>query len=131
MSIRLAVPADALAINEFDVFGGSREMEIERKEIWVSESAGKIAGYLTFNRSFYGKPFIQFLMVRMDFRRQGIAEKLIFHIESHCGACKLFISTESDNLQMLKLLEKNNYKIAGFINEIQDAAEIVFCKTLN
>ncbi len=131
MSIRIAVQTDANSINEFDIFSGSRENEIINEEIWVYESGQFIAGYLTFNRSFYGKPFIQFLCIRENFRRQGIAEKLIHHIETICDESKLFISTESDNLPMLKLLDKNRYKMVGFINEIQDAAEIVFCKTLN
>lgn len=131
MEIRLAVPDDLNEINNFDVFAGERIDEIKRKEIWISVQDGKVSGYITFNHSFYHKPFIQFLNVRKDFRRKGIADRLINFIENNCTGKKIFISTETDNLAMIRLLEKRKYRIVGIIEELQEQGEIVFCKDLS
>ncbi len=130
MEIRPAVRDDLNEIKEFDVFAGERTDEIKRKEIWVSVQDGKITGYITFNHSFYLKPFIQFLNVRKDFRRKGIADRLINFIENNCTGKKIFISTETDNLPMILLLEKRKYRMVGIIEELQVQGEIVFCKDL-
>lgn len=131
MIIRPAVTDDLNEIKEFDVFAGDRTKEIYRNEIWVSVLDGKVSGYITFNHSFYLKPFIQFLNVRKEFRRKGIANDLINFIENKCKGNKIFISTETDNLAMILLLKKRNYRIAGIIEELQEQGEIVFCKDLN
>lgn len=130
MEIRLAVPDDLREIDKFDVFAGKRIDEIKRNEIWVSVQDGTVSGYITFNHSFYLKPFIQFLNVRKEFRRKGIADRLINYIENNCTGKKIFISTETDNLAMIRLLEKRKYRIAGIIEELQEQGEIVFCKDL-
>jgi ribosomal protein S18 acetylase RimI-like enzyme len=130
MKIRQAVPEDFTEIDSFDVFAGDRKTEIQRNEVWVAMREGKIAGYITFNRSFYQKPFIQYLNVKVEYRKQGVGQALIESIEKRCDQEKLFTSTESNNLTMLKMLEKRNFKIVGVIEQLQEVAEIIYCKEI-
>jgi ribosomal protein S18 acetylase RimI-like enzyme len=131
VKIRQAVPADFIEINSFDVFAGDRKTEIQRNEVWVAMLEGKIAGYITFNRSFYQKPFIQYLNVKVEYRKQGVGQALIESIEKRCDNEKLFTSTESNNLTMLRMLEKRKFKVVGVIEQLQEVAEIIYCKEIN
>jgi ribosomal protein S18 acetylase RimI-like enzyme len=92
---------------------------------------GKIAGYITFNRSFYQKPFIQYLNVKVEYRKQGVGQALIESIEGRCDNEKLFTSTESSNLSMLRMLEKRKFKVVGVIEQLHEVAEIIYCKEIN
>jgi GNAT superfamily N-acetyltransferase len=130
MTIRIATAADEIAINSFDHFSGNRPTEISRNEVWVAEIGKDIAGYITFNHTFYRKPFIKYLNTNPKYERQGIAESLVKYIENLCIGKKLFISTEADNFPMLRFFEKNNYRLVGMVNEIQVEAEVVYCKDI-
>jgi ribosomal protein S18 acetylase RimI-like enzyme len=131
VKIRQAVPEDFAEIDSFDVFSGDRNAEIRRNEVWVAMLAGTIAGYVTFNRSFYQKPFIQYLNVKVEYRKQGVGQALIESIEGGCNNEKLFTSTESNNLTMIRMLEKRNFKVVGVIEQLQEMAEIIYCKEIN
>lgn len=130
MIIRLATLDDEKQIDSFDQFGGNRKLEIERNEIWVAIFSNEIAGFATFDRSFYERPFLRYLIVNDIFRRQGIAKKMLIFIESKCKNEKLFTSTEADNLPMITLLSQLNYKMVGIINELQDVGEVIYCKEI-
>ncbi len=131
MQIRQAIPEDFTEIDSFDIFAGDRKVEIQRNEVWVAIIEGKIAGYITFNRSFYLNPFIQYLNVKVEYRKQGICQALIESIEKRCDNEKLFISTESNHLTMLRMLEKRKFKVVGVIEQLQEVAEIIYCKKIN
>ncbi len=128
--IRKAIYSDLAAIHSFDIFAGDRVKDIERGDCFVAVLDESIAGYVVFNHSFYLKPFIQFLCVASPFRRQGIANQLLAYVEDLCDGEKLFTSTESDNLPMLRLLNRRGYRVSGVIENIQTQAEVVFCKAL-
>ncbi len=134
MTIRLATPEDEKRIESFDHFSGNRPTEINRQEVWVAEIANEgeteIAGYITFNYSFYRKPFIKYLNTNPKFERQGIAASLVSYIENLCKGKKLFVSTEADNYPMLRFFEKHKYRLVGMVNEIQAEAEVVYCKDI-
>ena len=126
--IRKSTPTDLGAINSFDIFAGDRGADIGRGECFVALEGGGVAGYVVFNRSFYLKPFIQFLCVSPEFRRRGLANELLEYVEGICAGETLFTSTESDNLAMLRLLSRRGYRVSGVIENIQERAEVVFCK---
>ncbi len=128
MQIRKAVPGDLEAINSFDIFTGDRSLNIERGECFVAVEEEQVAGFVVFNHSFYLKPFIQFLCVAPELRRRGLANKLLEYVEGICDGDKLFTSTESDNLPMLKLFDRRGYRVSGVIENLQERAEVVFCK---
>lgn len=126
--IRDATSNDVGAIVSFDIFAGDRSAEVERGQCFVALEGEQVAGYIVFNHSFYLKPFIQFLCVHPDFRRRGLANELLEYIEGICDGDRLFTSTESDNLPMLRLLSRRGYRVSGVIENIQERAEVVFCK---
>jgi RimJ/RimL family protein N-acetyltransferase len=130
VKIRQAVLEDFTEIDFFDVFAGDRKSEIQRNEVWVAILQGKIAAYITFNHSFYQKPFIQYLNVKLEYRKQGIGQALIKSIEKRCNKEKLFTSTESNNLSMIRLLERRKFKLVGVIEQLQEVAEIIYCKEI-
>lgn len=126
--IREATLSDLGAINSFDIFAGDRSVDVERGECFVALEGGQVAGYIVFNHSFYLKPFIQFLCVHPGFRRRGVANELLEYVEGICDGERLFTSTESDNLPMLRLLSRRGYRVSGVIENIQERVEVVFCK---
>ncbi len=130
MTIRKATLEDENAIDIFDRFGGSRNLEIIREEIWVAVYENEIAGFMTFDNSFYERPFIRYIVTNPDYRRKSVAEKLMLFIEEKCEGQKIFTSTEADNLPMIMLLNKFNYKMVGIIHELQDVAEVIYCKEI-
>lgn len=128
MVVRKAELSDFAVIDAFDIFAGDRRRDIERAECFVAVENERIAGYIVFNRSFFLMPFIQFLCVDPAFRQKGFAGKLLDYVEQRCAGEKLFTSTESDNLTMLKVFSKRGYRVSGVIENIQEKSEIVFCK---
>ena len=126
--IREATPSDLGAINSFDIFAGDRSADVERGECFVALEDGQVVGYVVFNHSFYLRPFVQFLCVSPESRRRGLANGLLEYVESLCDGDTLFTSTESDNLPMLRLLSRRGYRVSGVIENIQERAEVVFCK---
>jgi len=133
MIIRKASIEDFPAIDEFDVFARDRKEEIKNGEIIVAVIDEKIAGYLTHNRSFYNRPFVQFVCVNKEFRKRGVARALFESAEKICrdeNAELIFSSTEDDNEIMLGFFERHGWEKSGVIHNIQPQAEILFVKKL-
>lgn len=130
MEVRKGTLSDLEGIDSFDIFAGDRRSDVEKGECFVAVKEGSAVGYVVFNTSFYLKPFIQFLCVRPEFYRQGVATKLLEYVESICDEGEIFTSTESDNLAMLRLFDRRGYRVSGVIENIQEQSEIVFCKEL-
>jgi ribosomal protein S18 acetylase RimI-like enzyme len=134
MIIRKATLDDFPAIDEFDIFARDRKEEIKNGEIIVAVVDDKIAGYLTHNRSFYNRPFVQFVCVNKKFRQRGVARRLFDYAEKiyrEENAELIFSSTEDDNEIMLGFFERHGWEKSGVIHNIQPQAEILFVKKLN
>lgn len=134
MIIRNAVLEDFPAIDAFDVFARDRKQEIVKGEVLVAVINDKIAGYMTHNRSFYARPFAQFVCVKECFRKNGVAKALYQEAEklyAEDGDELIFSSTEDDNEIMLGFFERNGWQKSGVIHNIQRQAEILFVKRLS
>ncbi|MBS1514431.1 MAG: GNAT family N-acetyltransferase [Bacteroidetes bacterium] len=134
MIIREATLEDFPGIDAFDVFARDRKEEIKRGEIIVALIEDKVAGYLTHNRSFYDRPFVQFVCVNKEFRQRGVARRLYEQAEKIYkdeNAELIFSSTEDDNAIMLGFFERHGWQKSGVIHNIQPQAEILFVKKLN
>lgn len=128
--IRKALISDFEEIDRFDVFGGDRKAEIQREECYVATLGKRIIGYVTFDYMFYGRPFIRFLCVCPELQRKGIGNKIMEFVEEKCKEQRIFTSTESENLAMINLLGKREYKLSGVIENLQIQTEIVYCKDI-
>lgn len=130
--IRSGTIKDLQQIDAFDEFGGNREHEIAKNRLQVYLIDNKVVGYISsIDRScLCGHPLISFLCIHSDYRRQGIASKLLTGIEAQYSNQKLFISTESNNPIMLNLISKRNYVLAGSLAGINDdgSDEVYFYK---
>lgn len=133
MIIRKATLEDFPVIDLFDVFARDRKEEIEKGEVLVAIIDEKVAGYMTHNRSFYSRPFVQFVNVNPEFLKQGVAKALFQYVEkiyTESGDELIFVSTEDDNEIMLHFFEKYGWERSGVIHNIQKQAEFVFIKRL-
>lgn len=120
--IRLGILADLNQIDAFDIFAGDRSREIAEQCLRVYLVEDKPVAYITTveNSCLCGHPLISFLCVHPEYRRQGIASQLLTEVETKYKHQKLFISTESNNSTMLKLIKQRNYLMAGSLAKIND-----------
>ena len=101
---------------------GDRREDIERGELFVADcDEHQAAGYLKLSSNmFFNKPFVTYLCVDSNFRRKGIATKLLIGIETHVGWERLYLSTEEDNHAMRELLPKVGYQRCGKITNLNE-----------
>ena len=121
--IRPGNPCDAAVIDAFDPFGGSRELEAADGRLHVFEhpDAGLVGYISTAEYLFHGFPYVTFLAVREGHQRNGVATKLLHHVERLNEGKRLFISVESDNRPMISLLEKEGFARSGALGGLNDS----------
>ena len=127
--IRSGTEGDLQQINVFDEFGEDRIEEIKQNYLMVYEIDCQAVGYITIIPSscLCGHPLISFLCVHPQYRRQGIASKLLTEAEKKYNDKKLFISTESNNYIMLNLIQQRNYIMAGSLANVnEDGSDEVY-----
>jgi ribosomal protein S18 acetylase RimI-like enzyme len=138
ISVRLAETADASAIIAFDHVarddaGRVRFIErtIEQRQGYVVTFDNIVAGYGVLNYIFFGNAFIDLLYVSSQYRRRGLGEALMRHMESIREGEKLFTSTNLSNLPMQTLLAKLGYVLSGVIHNLDEGdPELVYLKRL-
>jgi len=132
--IRKAQPCDLAAILTFKTFAGDRSREVEEGRLFVSLDGDCLNGWATMAAyTLIGRPYVEFLATHPKHRRQGVATRLLEHLELLHRGQRLFISTEDYNAPMLSLLTKRRYTPAGKISggANQDGAdELYFYKDI-
>ena len=128
LKIRVANPEDYAAIDSFDPFGGDRKAEIANGNCLIASLDQTVVGYVSHYKSgFVGRPFISFLAVSPEHRRQGIATRLLADTEQFFAGERVFISTEDTNQGMLALLKKLGWVDAGGVREAnRDGSDKLF-----
>ena len=99
----------------------------------VAREAAAIAGYLTWNREFFGRPFVWLLVVGSAYRRRGVGGALLAAAERDAARfSELFVSTERINAPMRALLASRAYAYSGALDNINapDNLEYVYYKRL-
>ena len=126
---------DLEQIDAFDEFGGDRQREIRERCLQVYILDNTVVGYISTveESSLFGHPLITFLCIHPKYRRQGIASALLSEIEQRYSDRQLFISTESNNLIMLNLIEKRGYTRSGSLSGLNDdgSDEVYFYRKAN
>ncbi len=101
---------------------------VENGLVHVITIRQKIVAFSLLSNNFYGKHFLELLIVEQGYRRKGLGEMLLCAVQQQCGEERLFTSTNSSNLPMQKLLEKCGFKRCGWIDQLdEDDPEIIYC----
>ena len=115
--IRQANLADLNTIKQFDPFPGNRRNDIYENRFFVYLHDHQVCGYLLIAPGeVLGWPLVQYLAIDDNFQRKGIGSKLLAYIEEKYSDARVFISTESNNYNMQKLLAKRDYVSAGEVS---------------
>ena len=129
--IRRSLLTDLAAINAFDIFAGSRLLEIADDHMLVADVDGEVVGYVSWvPRGFIGRDYITHLGVAPAFQRRGFGRALLQAAEAAIGAGRLFASTNENNVTMLGLLSIEGWLPAGSVACVNegDRAELFFYK---
>lgn len=105
------------------------EERINAGRIYVAAEGERVVGLATFETNFLGCLYLSLVMTHPDFRRRGIARRLIGEIEKHSTNGKLFSSTEADNSVSIQMHKALGFRRCGYIDDLpQPQREILFCK---
>ena len=134
INVRRAIRSDYPIIKAYDRFMGDRREDIERGELFIADFQDhRAVGYLKLSSDmFFNKPLVTYLCIHPEFRRKGLASRLLLEVEKHVGWDRLFISTGEDNQGMQELLPKVGYQKCGEISGLNEngTAEWFYWKDL-
>lgn len=121
--LRRGVADDADAMVEISTgpIAGKRRFiaeSIERRDVVVADSGGRIGGYIVWDRAFFGRPFVWLLGVDPAHRRRGIGRRLLGACEAANRGEGLFVSTNHSNLGMQQLLLRCGYLPSGRVDNL-------------
>jgi len=136
--VRPAWPDDLEAICRTDPDAGpeSRRREriargVDAGEIRIAEVDGRIVGYALLAGSFFGRPFIELVVIDPSCRGRGVGPVLIRSIEASCSGGRLFTSTNESNAHMRHVLEKLGYERSGIVHHLDPGdPELIYSKAL-
>jgi ribosomal protein S18 acetylase RimI-like enzyme len=124
--IRIAHADDLAAILGIDELASSDEQHrqtylrrrVERGECLVSVEEAGLAGYVVARpRHFFGRGFVDLLLVAPRYRRRGVARSLmaaaIGHLAGTSDFDRVFTSTNRSNQPMQQLLAADGWQFSG------------------
>lgn len=131
---RLATVTDANLLIDIDTLASQDPRRYAQIGEWceagvchVAEIEGMVVAYAVLHYHFYDSGFIEILMVGNLMRRKEVGLKFIEYFKSICMRPKLFTSTNSSNLPMIKLLSKAGFIESGRIDNLDEQdPEVVF-----
>lgn len=141
MNIRFAEANDldacvAIDAPNFNIFDREKRREhflekIPQGRLLVLEKDSGIAAYASFEADWFGCTFLKLVVTDQNYRRQGLASKLICYIEKHhCPNGKFFSSTEADNEASIQLHLQLGFRETGWLDNLpQPHREIFFYKS--
>ena len=108
------------------------EDAIKEQRAWVIIKDAEVVGYGVMTHHFFGRSFLELLYIREAERHQGLGTQLLRHIKTQSRTAKLFTSTNESNTRMQHVLEREGYRRAGIIHEIdENDPELVYVKDVD
>ncbi len=99
------------------------------KNCYVAVVNKKPIGYAVLEYTFFGCGFVSMLYLKEEYRKRGIGEKLMMHLEGKCKTNKIFTSTNKSNKPMQKLMKKMKYIKSGIIHNLDPGdPEMIYFK---
>ena len=136
--LRQATPRDADAIlnlhgdswtspDRTDLLTG----RVRSGDCLVCEIDGDVVGFTTISpRSFFGRDFVELLVVDARHRRAGVGRELLHAALRHATTSEIFTSTNRSNLAMLALLRDEGWQLSGELTGIDEGdPEVVFFRS--
>ena len=100
-------------------------------ECFIYEAQEEVVGYGILHHHFFGRSFIELVVVAEKFQRRGIASSLIRHLEGCSRTVTVFTSTNQSNVRMQNLLVKLGYNRSGMIENLDPGdPELVYSRSL-
>jgi GNAT superfamily N-acetyltransferase len=128
MYVRPLQPIDLAQNDWLPLWARPIDSKHNRGDYFVALIDDQVCGVLTFDHSFYDRPFIRALYVHEDHRRKGVARALIACVESLCPGEKLFTSTNLENLPMQSLLSSIGFALTGVVENLDPSPELIYFK---
>lgn len=136
--IRSAVAGDLDGILRADHLAarGDRERapflrhSVELGECQVHIGNGGVIGFVIVKPAhFFGRDFIELLVVDPRLRRSGVGRALLRHALDTSGTAQVFTSTNTSNLPMRSLLQSEGWSFSGRLDGLDDGdPELVYYK---
>lgn len=134
MRVRPAGPDDIATLTALDPIAAQSVDRVRSIQEWVGAdwcfcvvTDEEIAGYGVVHRHFFGRFFLEMLMVGEAFRRKGIGRALLRHALSRSPGDCLWTSTNRSNLAMQGLLAELGFAQMGSIEGLDDDdPELIF-----
>jgi len=97
----------------------------------VARDGRLVVGFAVLAPSFFGRWFIELLVVHPEHRRRGVGAALVRRCESECPEDRLFTSTNESNAPMRRLLWRLGYERSGYVENLDAGdTELIFFKRL-
>jgi ribosomal protein S18 acetylase RimI-like enzyme len=95
----------------------------EKNEIYVAvNEVGECLGYIwfTLRGAFYSFPYVRNLMVKAEYRSQGVGQALLdyFHEKGFAKASSLFLTVSDFNHRARQFYEANGYVQVGLLPDL-------------
>jgi GNAT superfamily N-acetyltransferase len=96
----------------------------------VHVTGGAVTGFvIVMPAHFFGRDFVELLIVDPTARRSGIGRALLRHAVAAAGTSQVFTSTNTSNHPMRTLLEAEGWSFSGELDGLDDGdPELVFYK---
>jgi GNAT superfamily N-acetyltransferase len=103
---------------------------VELGECQVHIASGAVTGFVIVKPAhFFGRDFIELLMVDPRLRRSGVGRALLRHVLDTSGTAQVFTSTNSSNLPMRSLLQSESWSFSGTLEGLDEGdPELVYYK---
>jgi GNAT superfamily N-acetyltransferase len=130
--VRAATAADLDALLAVDVLLVARERQaailresVARGGCLVIPECDGLAGFVTWDLGFFGRPFVRLLVVVPRARRGGLGRALLAAVEAAAAPHgELFVSTEQKNAPMQALLAGLGYVPSGAVDHVNEPGNL-------
>ena len=121
-----------LALDRLSPVGHTRELLLTARaqtgEILIAVLNERVVGYIVLHaRAFFGRDFVDLLVIDPRYRRQGIGNELLHQAIEHSSTNRIFTSTNESNTPMVELLNRDGWEFSGRLEGMDEGdPEVVF-----